>query len=112
MCELGFIVFVFFFFMNVYIEECLIFGFVGQIDLLIDQLDIVLCGLVLIGYLYLLFGGIKDNKVVQMLVCIFVGLGYVMVCLNFCGVGKIEGMYDNGIGEQDDMFVVFDWMCM
>ena len=40
----------------------------------------------------------------------FVGLGYVTVRLNFRGVGKTEGTHDNGIGEQDDVLAVLDWM--
>ena len=57
-----------------------------------------------------LFGGTKDNKVAQTLARTFVGLGYVTVRLNFRGVGKTEGTHDNGIGEQDDVLAVLDWM--
>lgn len=96
--------------MNVHTEERLIPGPVGQIDLSIDQPDTAPRGLALIGHPHPLFGGTKDNKVAQTLARTFVGLGYVTVRLNFRGVGKTEGTHDNGIGEQDDMLAVLDWM--
>ncbi|MRS98344.1 alpha/beta hydrolase [Ralstonia pickettii] len=96
--------------MNVHTEERLIPGPVGQIDLSIDQPDTALRGLALIGHPHPLFGGTKDNKVAQTLARTFVGLGYATVRLNFRGVGKTEGTHDNGIGEQDDMLAVLDWM--
>ncbi|RFC01319.1 alpha/beta hydrolase, partial [Klebsiella michiganensis] len=96
--------------MNVHTEERLIPGPDGQIDLSIDRPDTAPRGLALIGHPHPLFGGTKDNKVAQTLARTFVGLGYVTVRLNFRGVGKTEGTHDNGIGEQDDMLAVLDWM--
>ena len=99
--------------MNVHTEERLIPGPVGQIDLSIDLPDATMGaprGLALVGHPHPLFGGTKDNKVAQTLARTFVGLGYVTVRLNFRGVGKTEGTHDNGIGEQDDVLAVLDWM--
>lgn len=104
--------------MNVYMQKLLIVGLIGQIEIVVDLFDVVcegvvvLCGIVFVVYLYLLFGGMMDNKVVQMFVCMFVQLNYVVYWLNFCGVGVIEGVYDNGMGEVDDFFVVFVYMCV
>ena len=96
--------------MNVHTQERLIPGPVGQIDLSIDQPEDAPRGLALVGHPHPLFGGTKDNKVAQTLARTFVGLGYVTVRLNFRGVGKTDGTHDNGIGEQDDMLAVLDWM--
>ena len=96
--------------MNVHTEERLIPGPVGQIDLSIDLPDGAPRGLALVGHPHPLFGGTKDNKVAQTLARTFVGLRYATVRLNFRGVGKTEGTHDNGIGEQDDMLAVLDWM--
>jgi alpha/beta superfamily hydrolase len=96
--------------MNVHTEERLIPGPVGQIDISIDLPDGAPRGLALVGHPHPLFGGTKDNKVAQTLARTFVGLGYATVRLNFRGVGKTEGTHDNGIGEQDDVLAVLDWM--
>lgn len=96
--------------MNVHTAERLIPGPVGNIDVSVDLPDAVPRGLALIGHPHPLFGGTKDNKVAQTLARTFVGLGYATVRPNFRGVGKTEGTHDNGIGEQDDMLAVLDWM--
>ncbi|MDC6292392.1 alpha/beta hydrolase [Ralstonia pseudosolanacearum] len=96
--------------MNVHTAERLIPGPVGNIDVSVDLPDAAPRGLALVGHPHPLFGGTKDNKVVQTLARTFVGLGYATVRPNFRGVGKTEGTHDNGIGEQDDMLAVLDWM--
>ncbi|MEF9384483.1 alpha/beta hydrolase [Ralstonia solanacearum species complex bacterium KE056] len=96
--------------MNVHTAERLIPGPVGNIDVSVDLPDTAPRGLALVGHPHPLFGGTKDNKVAQTLARTFVGLGYATVRPNFRGVGKTEGTHDNGIGEQDDMLAVLDWM--
>ncbi|AGH82871.1 MULTISPECIES: alpha/beta hydrolase [Ralstonia solanacearum species complex] len=96
--------------MNVHTAERLIPGPVGNIDVSVDLPDAAPRGLALVGHPHPLFGGTKDNKVAQTLARTFVGLGYATVRPNFRGVGKTEGTHDNGIGEQDDMLAVLDWM--
>ncbi|VAW49776.1 Alpha/beta hydrolase [hydrothermal vent metagenome] len=39
----------------------------------------------------------------------FHSLGYTAVTYNFRGVGKSEGEYDHGVGEQDDLMAVVAW---
>ncbi|MGA3889819.1 alpha/beta hydrolase [Ralstonia nicotianae] len=96
--------------MNVHTAERLIPGPVGNIDVSVDLPDAAPRGLALVGHPHPLFGGTKDNKVAQTLARTFVGLGYATVRPNFRSVGKTEGTHDNGIGEQDDMLAVLDWM--
>lgn len=91
-------------------DRTVIAGPVGGIEVLAERPDHAPRALALIGHPHPLFGGTKDNKVAQTLARTFVGLGYVTVRLNFRGVGKTEGTHDNGIGEQDDMLAVLDWM--
>jgi alpha/beta superfamily hydrolase len=43
-----------------------------------------------------------DNKVAQTLAKTFTALGYIGVRFNFRGVGKSEGVFDEGKGETDD----------
>lgn len=51
-----------------------------------------------------------DNKIAQTLARAFVALGYAAVRMNFRGVGKSEGMHDNGYGETDDMETLLTYM--
>lgn len=56
----------------------------------------------LVAHPHPLHGGSLDNKVTQTLAKTFSALGYVSVRLNFRGVGKSEGAFDDGSGETDD----------
>lgn len=51
------------------------------------------------------------NKVVMMVECVLCELGLDIVCFNFCGIGVLEGIYDEGNGEGDDLVVVVGWVC-
>ncbi len=55
------------------------------------------------------FGGTMDNKVVQTLVKAFRELGFATLRFNFRGVGKSEGVFDNGVGETDDAAAALAW---
>ena len=59
-------------------------------------------GIALVAHPHPLQGGTMDNKVAQTLAKSFTGLGYIGVRLNFRGVGKSEGAFDEGEGETDD----------
>jgi alpha/beta superfamily hydrolase len=72
--------------------------------------DKKLTGLALILHPHPLFGGTMDNKIVQTLIRSANDLGYVAVRFNFRGVGKSEGLHDNGIGETDDAYSVLSYM--
>ena len=47
-------------------------------------------------------GGSMNNKVVQLLYQTFVRRGFATLRFNFRGVGKSQGVFDNGIGELSD----------
>ncbi|MEK9872829.1 MAG: alpha/beta fold hydrolase [Betaproteobacteria bacterium] len=63
-------------------------------------------GLAIVAHPHPLYGGTLDNKVVQTLAKSFLSLGYVAVRFNFRGVGKSDGVYDEGKGELDDFYAV------
>ena len=44
-------------------------------------------------------GGTMNNKLVQLLYQTFVKRGFATLRFNFRGVGKSQGVFDNGIGE-------------
>lgn len=59
-------------------------------------------GIALVAHPLPTHGGTLDNKVVQTLAKTFASLGYVAVRLNFRGVGKSQGAFDEGRGETED----------
>ncbi|MCR2747083.1 alpha/beta hydrolase [Limnobacter parvus] len=78
-------------------------GKAGPIEVSIDEPAEDVKGLAVIAHPHPLFGGTKDNKVVQTLARAFLQLGYVTVRFNFRGVGQSAGAHDNGDGETSDM---------
>lgn len=54
-------------------------------------------------------GGTMDNKVVTTLMRTYRDLGIHVVRFNFRGVGKSQGVFDQGIGEVEDLKAVIQW---
>lgn len=54
-------------------------------------------------------GGTMDNKVVTTLMRTYRDLGVHVLRFNFRGVGESEGVFDNAIGELDDLLAIIDW---
>jgi hypothetical protein len=65
---------------------------------------------VIICHPHPLFGGTMQNKVVSTLARTFKELGLRTVRFNFRGVGKSEGVHDNGIGETEDLLTLVKWI--
>ena len=55
-------------------------------------------------------GGTMNNKIVYKLYQIFTGRGFSTLRFNFRGVGRSQGMFDNGLGELSDAASALDWM--
>jgi uncharacterized protein len=55
-------------------------------------------------------GGTMDNKVVTTLMRTYRDLGIHVLRFNFRGVGKSEGVFDNAIGELDDLRAIIAWV--
>lgn len=54
-------------------------------------------------------GGTMDNKVVTTLMRTYRDLGVHVLRFNFRGVGNSEGVFDNAVGELDDLLAVLTW---
>ncbi len=57
-----------------------------------------------------LYGGDMYNYVVESLVRVYRKKGYSTLRFNFRGVGKSEGSFDNGVGEQKDVTAALDYL--
>ena len=51
-----------------------------------------------------------NNRIVQALYQTFVKRGFATMRFNFRGVGKSQGVFDNGIGELSDAASALDWV--
>ncbi|MDC8786845.1 alpha/beta hydrolase [Roseateles koreensis] len=94
--------------MNPRTQKQVIAGPAGAIECAIDRPvgHVTPKGLALICHPNPTQGGTMDNKVVQTLARAFVELGLRTVRFNFRGIGKSEGVWDEGRGEIDDALAV------
>ncbi|MFI4968823.1 MAG: alpha/beta hydrolase [Lysobacterales bacterium] len=67
-------------------------------------------GVAILAHPHPLQGGTMRNKVVTILERSLLELGIASVRMNFRGVGRSEGVHDNGVGESDDLVAVADWL--
>ena len=81
-------------------------GPAGQIEVVITDPGEGRRGYAIVAHPHSLHGGTLDNKVVQTLAKAFHSLGYAAVRFNFRGVGKSDGVFDDGGGELDDLLEV------
>ena len=66
------------------------------------------CALVL--HPHPMHGGTMNNKVVYNIYHSFIAMGFSVLRINFPGVGRSEGSFDNGIGELSVAATVMDWL--
>jgi alpha/beta superfamily hydrolase len=57
-----------------------------------------------------LHGGTMNNKITYALYKNFVNNGFSVLRINFRGVGKSQGKFDNGVGELLDVTAVMNWL--
>lgn len=55
-------------------------------------------------------GGTMNNKIAYNLYKAFANNGFSVLRINFRGVGKSEGKFDNGVGELLDATAVMNWL--
>ena len=56
------------------------------------------------------YGGTMNNKIVQLMFNVFLENNFSVIKINFRGVGKSEGVFDNGQGELSDAAAALDWI--
>lgn len=57
-----------------------------------------------------LYGGTMNNKIVYNIFQTFVKQGFSVLRINFRGVGRSQGKFDDGIGELADAATAMDWL--
>ena len=56
------------------------------------------------------YGGTIHNRIVQLMYNTFLKNGFSVITVNFRGVGKSDGVFDNGQGELSDAAAALDWI--
>ena len=56
------------------------------------------------------YGGTMNNKIVQLMYNVFLENNFSVIKINFRGVGKSEGVFDNGQGELSYAAAALDWI--
>jgi alpha/beta superfamily hydrolase len=56
------------------------------------------------------YGGSMINNVILELATVLPSKGIIAFIFNFRGVGKSQGSFDSGIGEQEDVKAAIDWL--
>ncbi len=92
--------------MNSATRRLTVAGPAGAIDVAVDRPAIPPRGIAVVAHPHPLFGGTRDNKVVQTLARALLSSGHLCWRPNFRGVGESAGIHDEGIGETDDLLAV------
>lgn len=88
----------------------LVRGAAGRIEILFAAPTPPPRGGVLICHPHPLYGGALSNKVTYSLASTALKAGFAALRFNFRGVGKSEGLHDNGAGETEDAVLLADWL--
>ena len=92
--------------MNAATETVAIAGGAGRISTAYDAPDGAPRGIAVIAHPHPLYGGTRDNKVVQTIARALVAQGYACWRPDFRGVSESEGTHDDGNGETEDLLAV------
>jgi alpha/beta superfamily hydrolase len=90
--------------------EVIINGPAGRIEGRYHQNDNPKAPVALVLHPHPLHGGTMNNKVAYALYKGFVNNGFSVLRINFRGVGKSQGRFDNGVGELLDATAAMNWL--
>jgi alpha/beta superfamily hydrolase len=90
--------------------EVIISGNVGRIEGRYHQNPNPKAPVALVLHPHPLYGGTMNNKITYNLYKAFANNGYSVLRINFRGVGKSQGKFDNGVGELMDITAVINWL--
>jgi hypothetical protein len=90
--------------------EVIISGNVGRIEGRYHQNPNPKSPVALVLHPHPLYGGTMNNKITYGLYKAFANNGFSVLRVNFRGVGKSQGKFDNGVGELMDITAVINWL--
>ena len=93
-----------------FMPEVIISGSEGRIEGRYHHSENPNAPIALVFHPHPLHGGTMNNKVVYNLYHCFVKAGFSVLRINFRGIGKSEGEFDNGLGELTDAATALDWL--
>ncbi len=85
-------------------------GPAGRIEGLYTKSSDSKAPLALVLHPHPLYGGTMNNKVVYNVYKTLVSNGFTVLRINFRGVGRSQGEFDNGVGEMTDAATALDWL--
>ena len=93
-------------------SSSIIKGPVGDLEILVEQPKQLedQTPIAIICHPHPLYGGTMQNKVVSIIAKSCLALGMPAIRFNFRGVGKSEGHFEHGLGEQQDCLSVSNWV--
>ncbi len=91
-------------------RECLLPGAAGDLEAIIASPREAARGFAVICHPHPLFGGAMSNKVAYTLASVALHAGFYALRFNFRGVGRSQGVHDQGIGETDDIVAMVEWL--
>ncbi len=92
--------------MNAATGTVAIAGAAGRISTAYDAPRDAPRGIAVLAHPHPLYGGTRDNKVVQTIARALVAQGYACWRPDFRGVGESDGAHDDGNGETEDLLAV------
>lgn len=90
--------------------EVFINGPAGRIEGKYHKSDDPKAPVALVLHPHPLHGGTMNNKLTYNLYKNFVNNGFSVLRINFRGVGRSQGKFDNGVGELQDVTAVMNWL--
>lgn len=91
-------------------RELLIPGAAGAIEAILAAPREAARGIAVICHPHPLFGGAMSNKVTYTLASVALNAGFYALRFNFRGVGRSQGVHDQGLGETDDALSLVTWL--
>jgi len=91
-------------------KNIMLLGPSGQLEVLTQMPPEPKATIAVICHPHPLYGGAMHNKVVYTIARAMKDLNVPTVRFNFRGVGKSVGVYDNGIGEVEDLLAILQWI--
>lgn len=90
--------------------EVIFTGPAGRIEARYHHVPEITAPIAIILHPHPQFGGTMNNQIVYQLYYSFVRRNFSVLRFNFRGVGRSQGLFDNGAGELSDAAAALDWM--